>query len=266
MILSVVMPVGRVDDFLHQALRSLDEQSFREFELVVVCNSNIFDSVVDLLNSGCFNFPYRVLHTALPGVAFAANLAIASCNSDFIARWDSDDLCSSNRFKCQIDTFNKNSEIYVIGTSVDIIDENNNINPHQKFKFFLDDDSIRFALKFRQPLLHSSLMFRSKVLFENKGYLFGHASEDHELFIRIARDKSVKFMNLPNVTTYYRRHSLQLSDYSSMDRHFYEIAGFMFSEFLRTLNPLYLVGICANIPFFRKFRYLYRSFLGKFKQ
>jgi len=263
--LSVVMPVGRVDQFLVETLQSVNAQIFREFELILICDSNIYDSLLSLIITNNYSFLYKIIHTRLEGVAFAANLGIAASQSEYIARWDSDDLCTSNRFLCQIKFFESNPEISVIGTRVELIDSKNNIILNHKFKFYQDNKSIRFALKFRQPLLHSSLMFRSEVLFQNKGYMYGHASEDHELFIRIARNSLVRFANLPNVTTFYRRHSSQLSDLTSLHRHFYEIAGFMFSEFLKTGNLFYLIGMFANLPILRKIRYLYRLIVTKVK-
>ena len=48
MILSVVMPVGRVDGFLVETLMSVQAQIFKDFELIVVCDVEIFDDVSDL--------------------------------------------------------------------------------------------------------------------------------------------------------------------------------------------------------------------------
>ena len=193
------------------------------------------------------------------GVAFAANLGVAASSGKYIARWDSDDLCDSNRFSLQLEEFSRDPKLGVVGTRVVIVDENGNPSKFQKFKFYGSNEDIRRALKYRQPLLHSALMFRADVIFRNKGYLYGHTSEDHELFIRIARDQVIYFKNLPDVLTYYRRHSSQLSDVSNQKIHFYEIAGFMFSEFLRTLNPLYLIGMVVYFPPLRNLRYRYRA-------
>lgn len=261
MILSVVMPVGRVDDFFDQTLLSVQAQTFKNFELIIVCDSAIYTDVSELLKSGCYTFNYKIIQTKLKGVAFAANLGIAASTGKYIARWDSDDLCEANRFLLQIEEFAIDPHLCVVGTKVLIIDEKGEPSRFQKFKYYGGNKAIRRALKYRQPLLHSALMFRADIVFRNKGYLYGHTSEDHEFFIRIARDKSVTFKNLHNVITYYRRHSAQLSDVSNQKNHFYEISGFMFSEFLRTLNPLYLIGIVVNFPPFRNLRYRYRAVL-----
>jgi glycosyltransferase involved in cell wall biosynthesis len=261
MILSVVMPVGRVDDFLVETLRSVQEQTFKDFELVLVCGTEIFHDLSKLLESGGYSFHYKIIQTTLRGVAFAANLGIAASSGKYIARWDSDDLCDPNRFSRQLEEFSKDPRLGVIGTRVLIVDEEGEPSQFKKFKYYESNKAIRRALKYRQPLLHSALMFRADILFRNKGYLYGHTSEDHELFIRIARDQDVLFKNLPDVLTYYRRHSAQLSDLSNQKNHFYEIAGFMFTEFLRTFNPLYLIGMGVNFPPLRNLRYQYRAVL-----
>jgi glycosyltransferase involved in cell wall biosynthesis len=259
--LSVVMPIGRIDQFLEETLLSVEDQTYRDFELIMVCETGMRLELEQFIGRVQVSFPYRILDTKLRGVAFAANLGIAAANGEYIARWDSDDLCDPCRFERQIEELSKDSFLAIVGTKVEIINENGVASRFQKFKFYEMDDSIRRALKYRQPLLHSSLIFRADILFRNKGYLYGHTSEDHELFIRIARDNSLRFRNISDITTYYRRHSAQLSDLSNQKNHFCEIAGFMFSEFLRTGNPLYIFGMIVNFPPLRRIRYGYRRLL-----
>lgn len=253
------MPVGRIDKFLMPTLESVNAQTYRNFELILVCSSEVLNDLTELINQRGFDFPVRIFDTPLRGVAFAANIGIASATGDLIARWDSDDLCDPNRFARQVEEFEKDPDLTVIGTRVILIDEEDQPAKFHGFKYYAEDKEIRRALKYRQPLLHSSLTFRAKTLFDCKGYLYGHTSEDHEMFIRIARNKTAKFRNLSDVVTSYRRHSAQLSDLSNQHNQFYEISGFMFTEFLRTWNPLYLVGMGVNIPALRRLRHKIRA-------
>jgi glycosyltransferase involved in cell wall biosynthesis len=259
--LSVVMPIGRIDQFLEETILSVQSQTYRDFELIMVCDSCISLELEKFIERARVTFSYRIIDTRLSGVAFAANLGIAAANGEYIARWDSDDLCDPCRFARQIEELSNDSFLAIVGTKVEIINEVGIASRFQKFKFYEENESIRRVLKYRQPLLHSSLIFRSDVLYRNMGYLYGHTSEDHEMFIRIARDKSLRFKNIPDVTTYYRRHSAQLSDLSNQKNHFCEISGFMFTEFLKTGNPLYLIGMMVNFPSFRRIRYGYRRVL-----
>jgi len=259
--LSVVMPIGKIDQFLEETISSVQGQTFRDFELIMICDTSITLELKILIERSAVTFHYQIIDTKLRGVAFAANLGLAAANGEFIARWDSDDLCDSCRFARQIEELSKDSSLAILGTRVEIINERGLASRFQKFRFYEDDASIRRALKYRQPLLHSSLVFRSDVLFRNKGYLYGHTSEDHELFIRIARDNSLRFKNISDIKTYYRRHSAQLSDLSNQNNHFCEISGFMFTEFLKTGNPLYIFGMIVNFPLLRRIRYSYRRLL-----
>ena len=165
----------------------------------------------------------------------------------------------------QVKEFENDPNLGVLGTRVKIVDEFGVENPFHSYPFYEDNAEIRRTLKYRTPILHSSMMIKSELMFKNKGYLYGHTSEDSELLMRIARDKNVLFKNLDNVTTYYRRHQSQLSNKSYIKIHFYERASFLFGEFLRTFNPIYIVAILANHPIARNLRHYRRLIAEKFK-
>jgi hypothetical protein len=94
---------------------------------------------------------------------------------------------------------------------------------------------------------------------ENKGYLYGNTAEDHELFLRIVRNKNSKLYNLPKELFFYRRHDSQLTNIKNAETAFNNISGFLFTEFLFSYNPIYLIGIIANHPFLRRMRMVYRK-------
>ena len=256
---SIIMPLARVDGFVRKSLTSVFEQTYQDYELIIVCPDEIADTARNEIIFSGLERKTRIITTPLGGITFALNLGIVASSGKYIARWDSDDLCEKDRLMLQAEYLNKNPEVAVLGTRVVIIDENDRPVLNHHVKFFEFDRDIRRALKYRQPLLHSVLMLRREVLFNVKGYLYGHTSEDHEMFIRIARDKKIKFYNLPNVITLYRRHSNQLSDFSRSKINFAEVSGFLFCEFLLTKDFAYLLGIIANHPFLRSFRRFWRN-------
>ena len=112
--LSVIMPVNRLDDFLRQSLLSVNAQKFKEFELLLICNKKIENSLDSFIKSLNLDLKYKIISTILDGVAFAANLGIENSTGNYIARWDSDDLCDPNRFSCQINELDKDKNLHVI--------------------------------------------------------------------------------------------------------------------------------------------------------
>lgn len=257
---SIIMPLARVDDFFYKTLKSVFEQTYDNYELIIVCPKDIESPALEAVTAIGLEKKSLIFSTALGSVAFAANLGISVSSGKYIARWDSDDLCEKDRIAAQVEYLDNNLDVAVLGTKAVIIDENDNTVVNHKFRFFEHDRDIRRALKYRQPLLHSSLMFRKEVIFDAEGYLYGHTSEDHEMFIRIARNTKVKFYNLPNVITSYRRYSNQLSDFSKRKIAFAEISGFLFCEFLLTKDFTYILGMIANHPSLRSFRRFWRNF------
>lgn len=258
-ILTILMPVGRVDNFLSIAIDSIRQQSLKEF-VCYILTSNLSNE--DLYNLDCLiseDSRFTVYVLKLGGIAFALNYGINITATKYVARMDGDDISNPLRFEKQINYLENNPDCMVVGCFVELIDENGNVL-NQKFKFYEDNNEIRFALKYRMPLCHPALSFRTDILFGMKGYLYGNSSEDHELFLRIARDNRYHFKNLPELLFSYRRHSHQLTNKSFSKKAFSDISGFLFTEFLLTKNPLYIVGLIANHPILRELRSVLRRF------
>ena len=155
----------------------------------------------------------------------------------------------------------RNPSYAVVGCRVELINEFGNVIKHE-FKFYERDAEIKQALKYRMPLCHPALMFRTDVMFENRGYMYGNNAEDHELYLRIARNKGHLMGNLPENLFSYRRHNNQLTDIKYAKETYCNIAGFLFTEFLRTYDVMYFVGIIANHEIFRKIRTTMRKLRG----
>lgn len=254
------MPVGKLDDFLFIAIESLKNQTFKDYVCYILTSGFSVDDLNKLDHYLSNDNRFTVHSLKLGGIAFALNYGINMTSTKYVARMDGDDISHNSRFAKQIDFLENNPRYVIVGCRVELIDENGNIL-NQKFKFYEENNQIRTALKYRMPLCHPGLLFRSDILFKMKGYLYGNSCEDHELYIRIARDDGYLFKNLPENLFKYRRHSSQLTNKAFSRKAFTEISGFLFTEFLNTKNPMYLLGILANHPYFRHFRSIFRDFI-----
>jgi len=256
--LTVLMPVRAVDEFLPIAVDSLKNQTFKDFICHILCGHLTKEELKCLseLVSGDDRFVLHQLH--LNGIAFALNYGLNLVKTKYVARMDSDDISHPTRFEKQLNFLEGNPNYFMVGCRVLMINEQGE-KTIQQFKFFEGNKNIRRALKYRMPLCHPAVIFRTDTLFAYKGYMYGNTSEDHELYLRIARNPNNLFENLPDYLLNYRRKKNQLTDMKHAINSFQDIGGFLFTEFLRTWNPLYLIGIVATHPFFRKCRELMRE-------
>jgi glycosyltransferase involved in cell wall biosynthesis len=245
---SIVMAVHEDTPFLDAAIRSVLDQDFEDFELLVVANG-IDDALWRKLQS----LPdprVRLFRTGLRGFAFALNLGISEAHGAYVARMDADDLVDRTKLSRQVAFLDANPRAALVGTWARLVDEAG--RPlRRKAARFTTNSEIRRVLPYRNPLIHATLLFRRQVLLDARGYLHGHQSEDHELFIRIARRRDLELVNIPEELYSYRKHPGQATGLGRAREAYLGIAGFLFSEFLRTGNPKYLVGIAVVHPWRR---------------
>jgi glycosyltransferase involved in cell wall biosynthesis len=258
---SVVMAVNRVDDYLKPAIDSILNQTFEDLEFVIVADSACPPLPAKVIELSRGDMRIRMLTANLGGgLAFSLNLGIASARGEYIARMDGDDISRLDRIQIQVDYLDRNADVDVVGCRMQFIDRDSREIP-RPYRYFETNGQIRSVLPYRNPLPHPALMFRRSALTAVQGYKYGHSSEDHEMFIRMARNQNVKFYNLNRVLYEYRRHDSQLTHQDRMKWHYAEISGFLYTEFLLTHSPKYLFGMFVIHPWVRKIRLAGRKWL-----
>jgi glycosyltransferase involved in cell wall biosynthesis len=257
--ITVLLPVSAVDEFLPIAINSIQNQTFKDFVCHILCKQLTEDDLKRLSELVSSDDRFVLHHLHLNGIAFALNYGLNLVETKYVARMDSDDINSHpTRFEKQLNFLEANPNYVMVGCRVMLVNECGE-TIKQKFKFFESDQEIRRALKYRMPLCHPAMMIRADTLFAHSGYMYGNTAEDHELYLRIARNPNNLFRNLPDHLFSYRRHGKQLTHTRNAQKAYSNIGGFLFTEFLRTWNPLYLIGIVASHPLMRKVRHVMRK-------
>jgi glycosyltransferase involved in cell wall biosynthesis len=256
--LTILLPVIEINQLLSLAIDSLKNQTFTNFECFILTRKLNEIEIQKLSSYISLDLRFTIHELQLGGITFALNYGLNITKSKYLARMDGDDISHPLRLEKQINFLDDNQEYAVVGCRVKLIDKEGKLLK-QTFKFFEDDQEIRKALKYRMPLCHPAILFRTEILMENKGYLYGNTAEDHELFIRIARNPKYKFINLQECLFSYRRHEDQLTNIKFARKAYCNISGFMFTEFMLTYNLSYLIGIFAYHPFLRKIRQFYKN-------
>jgi len=196
---SVLMPVYNAGNFLADALESILNQTYGDFELIIVDDGST-DSTAEIL-SEFQNKDKRIRvfrNRSNLGIVQTLNKGISHCSGKYIARMDADDISKHDRFEKQIHYMERNPEVSVLGASVSYIDaEGTLLNVIRQCKL---DRSLLSA----NPLLHPSVVMRKKILDETgaryeEKYRY---AEDYYLWLLLSRIGRIHAIS--DVVLYYR--------------------------------------------------------------
>lgn len=144
-------------------------------------------------------------------------MGIEKSTGKYIARFDADDICYPERLEKQVEFLEKNSDVSIVGTYANVIDENG-VLTGVKMKPELSDIDIRVASCFYCRFVHPAVMIRRSVLANNGLKYDKNAlhSEDYVLWSEIALHG--KFGNIPTPGIKYREHSNNVSKVHSQEQ------------------------------------------------
>ena len=201
---SVIMPVYNEEEYVSFALESILNQTFGDFELIIIDGGSTDKSVNKIKSFG--DSRVKLIQTDhSSGKAKDLNIGFDRAKGRYIARMDADDIAHPKRLQAQVDFLNTNPDKLVVGSSMYLIDPNNRIiskkdvEKHPK----LDTKSI---LNRGVPAPHPSIMIRRNAIERVGGYrpIFKKA-EDLDFWLRLSEvfnEDSV--CNLPTRFMFYR--------------------------------------------------------------
>jgi glycosyltransferase involved in cell wall biosynthesis len=191
------------DERLFESLQSCLNQSYQDFEIVLVANGvNRHKIKQNVLKWFPDNSKIRIFITEINLLTFSLNLGIHESRGALIARMDADDISTPDRLKKQVEYMTRNPQVSIVGSFYKIIDLLS--NEVGKKELPISNRTIRKNLIFSNPLCHPSVMFRRKLIADEGGYMGGIFAEDYDLWIRIINNRDIVFANLPDFLLYYR--------------------------------------------------------------
>lgn len=208
-ILSVIMPAYNSEDYIEQAILSVLNQTFKDFELIII-DDNSTDSTFKIINKFALkDSRIRVLQSKKNlncGGDKCANLGLEAARGKYIARMDADDITYPTRFEKQIKFLEKNKNIYLVGSNADVINHMGEIIGEKNEP--LTSDAIYKAYFGFHPLIHPTCVFRNKL---KKGKKFKYeikysANNDYYTFFKLIC-QGYKFVNMEEKLIKYRIHS-----------------------------------------------------------
>lgn len=205
---SVVMGSYNGERFLRPAIESILNQTFRDFELIVIDDCST-DNSPRILREFTDERIRIIRNGRNLGIAETMNKGIAAARGEYIALQDHDDLSRPTRFECQVAFLDGHPEVGMVGSSCNIIDEAGSLVPHWPVEY----ENLRWALLWRCPFFHTSVMLRRKATQEVGGYSSDtkyRFAEDYEFMSRLALRHEVA--NIPKLLACWRAHKASASN------------------------------------------------------
>jgi glycosyltransferase involved in cell wall biosynthesis len=205
-LVSVVLPVFNAASYLHDAIESILQQSYSNFELIII-NDGSSDSSLDIIKSFDDKRIRYVENKENIGLIKTLNRAFELANGSYIARMDADDRSFNQRFEKQIEYLEENTQIGVLGTGFISF---GNVNEQVIYKS--THQEIRWMQLYECHILHPSVMIRTSVYRDHEFSFnpqFAHC-EDYELWARMSQ--KVQFANLQEPLVYYRDSDSNISN------------------------------------------------------
>jgi len=190
-------------DFFEQALQSLTQCSHKPSECVLVLDGAVTDRQLSLiskyreaLNITTLPLPYNV------GLGRALNAGLRLCKTEWVARFDSDDICHPDRFFIQTDFISRNPDLSIVsGLIAEFIDIPT--KTHAVRRVPLAHHDIITSGKKRCPFNHVAVMYKKSAVERAGGYQDHYLFEDYALWARMLVNGE-RAANINEVLVYVR--------------------------------------------------------------
>ena len=186
--------------FLKDAVESILNQTYKNFEFIIVDDASV-DNSWDYLKNLNDHRIKLIKNKKNLGLAASLNKALKVAKGNYIARMDADDISLPTRFEEQVNYLQKNPSITLCGTWVDLINDKGEKIGEKKYP--TEDSKIKKSLAWYPAIVHPTFMSRKGFYKTLNGYDtdFDFA-EEYELMMR-AKNK-FKMANIPKKLLYWR--------------------------------------------------------------
>lgn len=209
---SVLMCVYNGEKYLSDSIESILNQSYPDFELVLVNDGSTDGSTVIIAYYA--KKDKRIIPVINPenyGIAASVSTGLKYCSGEYIARMDQDDKCLPDRLLMEFQFLEANPEIDVVGTGLIFIDENGDPLGKQQVPP-TDPMVIRLHMYYHCVIYNPTVLMRSSYYQqynENANEKEFFSADDYAFWLR--KNHTHLYTNLSEPYLLYRMHGKQTS-------------------------------------------------------
>lgn len=202
---SILMPVYNAEPYLSEAIQSMLNQTYTDFELIILddCSTDGSADVVQTFSDKRIIYHRNEVNS---GLANNLNTGLKLAKGKYIARMDGDDISLPHRLQTQVDFLESHPDIDLCSCAMQMFGADNQLWIRDR-----DPEQVKITMMFYSAVLHASSVFRKDV-FEQNNLIYNQETfpaEDYDLWARAAF--YCRMVNLPDVMYLYRMHRTQVT-------------------------------------------------------
>lgn len=201
-LVSIVMPVYNCEKYIAAAMDSMLQQSFSNFELIVLEDCST-DNTASILKSYTDKRLRLILNDQNIGLIANLNKGIdlVSSSAKYVARMDGDDISLNDRLEKQVAFLESNPNVDVLAGTVRLIDEHGvDIGTWKEDVEHTTISGIRSFLSSNNCIAHPTVMAKAPLLKHFRYEPSQMLSEDYDLWLRcMSQNKTIAKIKEPLV-------------------------------------------------------------------
>lgn len=193
--ISVLMSVYNGEDTIEESIRSILNQTYKDFELVIIDDGST-DNTIEEINKFKDNRIrlYRLKKNY--GVGYALNFGLKKTKGKYIAKADADDINEQNRFEIQSKYLDMNPHIALVASYIDFFPDNDDVKRTERYRqrksivekqIELTTTSVEISREIYKYccITHSTIMVRSNIIKKIDYDPNLRMGEDYKLFYQM---------------------------------------------------------------------------------
>ncbi len=201
---TVLMSVYNGEKYLREAIDSILNQTFKDFEFLIV-NDGSTDRTAEILRSYHDHRIKIINNEKNMGLTGSLNKGLKIARGEYIARMDADDISLPQRLEKEVAFLDQNKKVGLVGTYYLMINENGKVL--HTVKCLTQDEKLREKLLEGNQFGHGSVMLRAECI--KKVGLYRELAEDFDLWLRISEVYDIA--NIPEPLYKWRLNSKSVS-------------------------------------------------------
>lgn len=245
--ISLIMSVYNGEDYLYEAVESVVNQTFKDWELIVI-NDCSTDSTAEILNDFAQRDARIRVYTNEVNLRLPSSLnrALEIARGIYIGRMDADDICLPDRLQKQYDFMQAHPHVAL--SSCRFMTLKKGVIASGGCGGRSDCEAIKALLLVTNPVLHPGIIARAEVIRRLKYDPNFTCTEDMELWTRFVME-GYTIEILPDYLMIYRLHDKQITK-TTLEKQHREVLAVQkryCAKFLEEMDPerehFYITGV-----------------------